>query len=207
MKTQRISAVCGLAALVACVSGASAGLELTNSNRGFELGDVSGWVSFPAPFSTFEASSDAFSGSFSGELNNSGAPSGAVIKQANMGIGLVEAFQEVTISFWAKGSGVAGGVQFAEFFSELDGGGVSSAALLGGAPLFVGTDWSFYEFTTTTGADVSGGVTLQFAAVTGGDSGSASQLFIDDVSVSIVPAPSAMALLGLGGLIGARRRR
>lgn len=208
MKTQRISIVCGLAALVACVSGASAGgIELTNSNRGFELGDVSGWASFPSSDSTFVASGDAFSGNFSGELTNNAEASGAVIKQANIGIGQVMANQEVTISFWAKGAAGVGGVSFAEFFSEIDGGGVSSAALLGGSPLFVGSEWSFYEFTTMTGADVSGGVTLQFAAITGAVSGSTMQLMVDDVSVSIVPAPSAMALLGLGGLVGARRRR
>lgn len=207
MKTQRISTVCGLAAVFACAAGASAGIELANSNRGFELGDVSGWASFPSGDSTFTASNDAFSGNFSGELMNNAEASGAVIKQANLGVGQVMANQEVTISFWAKGAAGVGGVSFAEFFSEIDGGGVSSAVLLGGSPLFVGADWSFYSFTTTTGADVSGGVTLQFAAVTGAISGSTMQLMVDDVSVSIVPAPGAMALLGLGGLVGARRRR
>ena len=35
------------------------------------------------------------------------------------------------------------------------------------------------------GADVSGGVTLQFAVVTGANFGSVSELFIDDVSVTV----------------------
>lgn len=199
--------LCGLAAVFACAAGASAGIELTNENRGFELGDVSGWASFPTSDSTFVASGDAFSGNFSGELTNNASGSSAVIKQANIGIGQVSAGQEVMISFWAKGNAGPGGVSFAEFFSEVDGGGVSSAVLLGGAPLFVGSDWSFYSFTTTAGPDVSGGVTLQFAAVTGAFDGSTMQLQVDDVSVSIVPAPGALAMLGLGGVLAGRRRR
>jgi MYXO-CTERM domain-containing protein len=185
---------------------AMAGIELT-SNGGFELGNVDGWDSFPSPSSTFGVSGDAFSGAFSGELNNTAEASSAVIKQANIGIGTVSAGQEVNISFWAKGSAGIGGVSFAEFFSEVDGGGVSSAVLLGGAPLFVGSDWSFYSFTTNAGPDVSGGVTLQFAAVTGAVSGSTMQLFVDDVSVTVVPAPTSAVLIGLGGLAATRRRR
>lgn len=202
--TQIITAAC----LVSAASVAAAGtVELTNNNRGFELGDVSGWESFPSGDSSFVATSDAFSGSFAGQLTNNATGSAATIKQANIGIGIVEAFQEVNISFWAKGSGEAGGVQFAELFSELSGGGTSASVILGGAPLFVGTDWSFYSFTTITGADVSGGITLQFNAATGANIGSVSELFLDDVSVTVVPAPASAALLGLGGLVATRRRR
>lgn len=207
MNTQQIATLCGAAAILSTISGANASIELTNSNRGFELGDVSGWEYFPSGDSTFAVTSDANSGAFAGEINVSTPVSNGVIKQANLGIGQVEAFQEVSISFWAKGGGAAGGVQFAEFFSEIDGGGVSSATLLGGAPLFAGADWSFYSFDVMTGADVSGGVTLQFVAVTGGDPNGFSQLLIDDVSMTIVPAPSSVALLGLGGLVATRRRR
>ncbi len=209
MKTQRISTVCGLAAVFACVAGASAGVELANSDRGFELGDLSGWESFPTADSTFMASSDAFSGNFSGELTNSTEASAAVIKQTGLGAGQLMADQAITISFWAKGSGAVGGVSFAELFSADAGGGITRSELLGGAPLFVGSDWSFYSFTTVVGPDVSGGVTIQFAAVTGAANGSMMQLYLDDVSVTadVVPAPGAMALLGLGGLVGARRRR
>lgn len=209
MKTQRISTVCGLAAVFAIAAGASAGIELANSDRGFELGDVSGWEYFPTGASSFGVSGDAFSGSFSGEINNATEASAAVIKQTGLGAGLLMADQAITISFWAKGVGAAGGVSFAELFSADAGGGITRSELLGGAPLFVGSDWSFYSFTTMTGPDVSGGVTIQFAAVTGAASGSTMQLFLDDVSVTadVVPAPGAMALLGLGGLVGARRRR
>jgi len=198
--------LCSTIVILAATSISSAGIELTN-NGGFESGNLDGWESFPSSNSMFDLSNDSFSGNFAGEVNNLASGSSAVVKQANLGVGVVGAFQDVTISFWAMGLGEVGGVSFAEFFSEIDGGGVSSSELLGGAPLFVTSDWQFYSFDTTTGADVSGGVTLQFAAVTGANIGSTMQLFIDDVSVSIVPAPSSAALLGLGGLFTSRRRR
>lgn len=195
-------------AAFAIVGTATAGIELT-TNGGFETGDTTGWEYFATPASTFMAdSSDPFAGGFAGNLENLTDGTAAVIKQANIGIGQVSAGDEITISFWAKNINGVGGVNFAEFFSELDGGGTSSAEILGGAPLFASdTDWTFYEFTTFAGSDVSGGVTLQFTATTGAIIGSTSQLLIDDVSVSIVPAPTSVALLGLGGLVATRRRR
>lgn len=204
MKTNT-TIVASLALIASAVTGAQA-TELT-INGGFESGDTSGWSYFPTGDSLFNVSGSAFEGSFSGELNNFATGSAAIIKQANLGIGLVTAGQEVTISFWAMGSGEAGGVQFAEFFSEIDGGGTSSSIILGGAPLFVTSAWEFYSFTTTTGPDVSGGVTLQLTATTGANIGSTSQLFVDNVSVSIVPAPTSAMVLGMGGLLAARRRR
>ncbi|MDF1808503.1 MAG: PEP-CTERM sorting domain-containing protein [Phycisphaerales bacterium] len=192
--------------ILSATSICTAGIELT-SNGDFESGNLDGWESFPTGNSMFDLSNDSYSGNFAGEINNLATGSSAVIKQANLGVGVVSAFQDVTISFWAMGLGEVGGVSFAEFFSEIDGGGVSSSELLGGAPLFVSSEWQFYSFDTTTGADVSGGITLQFAAVTGANIDSTMQLFIDDVSVSIVPAPSSVALLGLGGMLSTRRRR
>ena len=62
---------------------------------------------------------------------------------------------------------------------------MSSAQILGGAPLFAGEDWTPYSFTVTAGSDVSAGVTLQFTATTGANIGSTSQLFIDNVSITV----------------------
>lgn len=176
-------------------------------NGGFEAGDTSGWQFFPTPASTFEASSDAFSGNFSGRLENLTDGTAAVIKQANVGIGLVQPGDELTVSFWAKATNEAGGVNFAEFFTELDGGGTSSAQILGGAPLFAGSDWQFFTFDVVAGPDTSGGVTLQITATTGANIGSTSEIFIDDVSIFRIPSPATASLLGLGGLAAMRRRR
>ena len=92
----------------------------------------------------------------------------------------------VTISFDAKGSLAAGGVAFAEFFSELDGGGVSASEILGGGPLTLNPDtYTNFTFETTTGPDVSGGVTVQLTATTGGDPASSALVFYDNLTVVI----------------------
>lgn len=206
METRTIAmGICTLA-LAATASSALAGLELT-TNGGFEAGDTSGWQWFPSSSSTFNLTNDANSGIFAAEIFNNAIASGAVAKQANLGIGIVNPGDVVNISFAAKGSGALGGVAFAEFFSEIDGGGVSSSQILGGGPLALTDTYQTFNFSVFAGPDVSGGITLQFAAVTGADTGSVMVLFIDDVSVSVVPAPSAMALLGFGGLLAGRRRR
>ena len=182
-------------------------------NGNFETGNTSGWTSFPSGNSTFAAInsplSDVFAGAFSGKLENLATGSAAVIKQANLGVGVVLPFQQITISFWAKGSGAAGGVQFAEFFSEISGGGTSSSAILGGGPLALTDTYTLYQFTTTTGSNVTGGVTLQFNAATGANVGSRSTIFVDNVSVSAaIPEPSStLLILGGLGMVASRRRR
>ena len=116
---------------------------------------------------------------------------------------------------WAPAmfTGVGDGpVAFVEFFSELDGGGISAGGFLGDVPFFTGnSEWQSFSFTTFAGPDVSGGVTLQFNAVTGGVPGSASVLTLDNVSVQTqggaVPEPTSATLLGLGSLALLIRRR
>ncbi len=193
-------------AIAATASTGLAGIELAN-NGGFETGDTSGWESFPTANSTFNVTGDANSGNFAAEVFNNDAASGAVVKQANLGAGQINIGDTVTVSFALKGEGAAGGVAFAEFFTELDGGGASTNQFLGDAPFSLTSDWTTYSYDIVVGGDASGGVTLQFAAVTGGAPGSTIVLFIDDVSITIVPAPAGAALLGMGGLVAMRRRR
>jgi hypothetical protein len=197
----------GAILLAAISTPAAAQVELA-TNGDFETGDTSGWQYFPTGDSTFIADPAAPPfGSFNGNLRNIATGSAAVIKQANLGIGQVDAGDEVTISFWARAFNTAGGVNFAEFFTELDGGGTSSSQILGGAPLSVTENWQQFSFITTAGPDASGGLTLQFTATTGANIGSISELQLDEVSVTIVPAPAAATALALTGLVAMRRRR
>ncbi len=186
--------------------------------------DIIGWQYFASGNSTFGVTTDAASGMFAGVLDNQASGSAALIKQANVGVGIVTPGQQITIRFDAKGDGVNGGVHFAEFFSEIDGGGVSSSVILGGGPLFpppTSGGYQSYSFMTTTGAIVSGGVTLQLVATTGANIGSTSRLQIDNVSIlaggvelainggfETIPEPTSAALLALGGVgLLLRRRR
>ncbi len=192
---------------IACalaVTGGASAAELT-TNGGFEAGDTSGWEYFPTATSTFNITNDADNSNFAAELFNDTTATAAVIKQANIGIGDVSPGDVIDISFSAKGSFALGGVAFAEFFSEIDGGGTSSSEILGGGPLPLTGDYQQFIFQVLAGPDVSGGITLQFTATAGADPSSTAVLFLDNVSV--VPAPSAAAALGLAGLVGMRRRR
>lgn len=161
-------------------------IELT-TNGDFEGGDTSDWLDFPTGGSSFLAiddpATDVFAGNFSAMIENTAEASNAFARHANLGIGIVQPLTEVTISFWAMGSGEAGGVQFAEFFSEAEAG-VSSTEILGGGPLFLTDTYEFFEFTVTTGSDVTNGVTLQMGATTGANPGSSATFFFDDVSVT-----------------------
>ena len=157
-------------------------------NGGFESGDLSGWALFPAsadPNEQTVVATNPKTGTFAGRLNNTTPGTASIIKQANLLP--VEIGQTATVSFSARGSFGTGGVAFAEFFTELAGEGTSSAQILGGAPLALNADpnvWTDFEFVIPISADVSGGITLQLTATTGG-AGSFADVYYDDVSIVI----------------------
>ena len=87
-----------------------------------------GWVSF----NSFNGSVDTttenpFAGTYAGRLFTTATAGNTVLKNANIGIGTVQANSAIDISFWARGTGAD---VFVELFSELDGGGVSFSELL-----------------------------------------------------------------------------
>jgi len=157
-------------------------------NGGFEAGDLSGWALFPVsadPDEQTVVTTNPRSGTYAGRLNNTTPGSASIIKQANLTP--VEIGQTATVSLSVRGSFGPGGVAFAEFFTELEGEGTSSNQILGGGPLTLDADpdvWSDYEFVVPITADVSGGITLQLTATTGGE-GSFADVYYDDVSIVI----------------------
>ena len=180
-------------------------------NGGFETGNTTGWTVFGGgDVSTVNPSSGAYSGQ--GTCN--GGPCDVLFKNANKGIGIAQAGGSITIEFDYRGTQINGAVIFAELFSELDGGGVSKTELLFGGPLFgAGDTWQTASITTTLGADVLGGVTLQLKSSCGAVGGCFSDAYFDNVKMLVeppaVPVPAAAWLFGSGllGLIGIARRK
>lgn len=209
---KRIATLTALTAFAALTAGQASALEIAGPNAGFELGNLTGYTTFgesAEAIITIETTSP-HSGANNIKLERTALSGGGALGlKLNVGDGIVSGNDPVTVSFWARGSAAAGGVHFAELFSEVDPSGTSKTEILGNAPLFPAsaTTWQQYSFNTTLGPDVSNGLTLQFVAVTGADPGSTSTLEIDDISITAVPEPSSLALLGLGGLAAFRRRR
>lgn len=157
--------------------------ELT-VNGDLETGTLDGWTVFDNG-GTVAVSSPGSTGNFAVNVDASGKPIGATIKQANLGAGQLTPGQVVTVTFDWKGTAATGGVVDAVLFSELSGGGVSATApiLSGGA---VPANWTTVgPLNITTGTDVSGGVTLQITAICGADAGCVSNLFFDNVSITV----------------------
>jgi hypothetical protein len=163
-------------------------LDLT-TNGDFELGDFSGWEQFPTGVGqqTIDTLNPS-AGQFAAKIFNNTEASNSLMKQANLGVGVVTPGQSVDISFDARGMFGIGGVAFAELFSEIDGGGVSLAEILGGGPLPLNADpevWTTFTFTRSLGSDVSGGVTLQLGVANGAVANETSTVWFDNVSLSI----------------------
>ena len=171
--------------------------ELT-VNGDFELGNISGWTDYYSDKNgTFAVvskpvSGGAWAGNLVAKVPDNGVASFPVVKQANLGKGVVAPNDNIKISFDLYGE-VAGvkHVVIAEFFSELADEGTSKTEILGGGPLLpTGANdwtkkWTTYSFTTTAGPDLNGGVTFQIKADCGPNKGCAVNLYIDNVSVSL----------------------
>ena len=162
--------------------GGGSGSELA-VNGDFEAGDLSGWTNFDNGGSiTLSSAESSGGGAFSvNVIANPGQ--NPVIKQEFRAAGTVVPGQTVNISFDMKGTIATdfGGVVIPELFSE--GASVGTDTL---DTITMGTtDWTTYSYTSTAGADVSNGITLQIAVICGGDPQCQANVFIDNVSLTL----------------------
>lgn len=201
--------IISIAAIATASFTASAGVL---GNAGFEddiFGDfppVSGsWVSFSADGDQFMGGDVAFS---STAMARTGARSMELgITVANVFAGAFQdvtglsAGQEWTFAGWHKSLGVAGGTEIRiEWRDSVSDSEISRTGNL--APT-VGTDWE--EFALTDFVPVGADSARIVYAIQSFGAGIDQSVFVDDVT--FIPAPGALALLGLGGLTAARRRR
>jgi len=177
------------------------------NNGGFETGPTSPPTPNDWQYNGAGAGRDGsnvHSGSFSANLNNVTEASNANV-QEQTAFGSVAAGTTYTLSFWAQGNYGVGGIGQAQVaFMDSTGG------ILPGSPVFINIPGSAgyvqytQNFTAPTNASA---LFLAYNSVTGAVQGSTAHLFVDDVNFSAVPEPTAVAMLGVGALGLARRRR
>jgi hypothetical protein len=164
------------------------GNEFAAANGDFELGNLDCWTTFNngGTIGVVADNGPSAPGSSAGRLNVT-VPGNPTLKLANLGAGILTPGQQVTVSFDWKGTGANGGVVDVVLFSEVNGGGVSKTDPILGGGAFPANWTKVGPLNLTAGADVSGGVTLQITAICGGVAGCVSEVFIDNVSITIAP--------------------
>lgn len=181
-------------------------------NGGFEAngGSFDDWQLFPQSGTNVIAA--GYNSTYSGNSTLPSGPADNLIKQANRGVGLVQPGDAIKVTFDARGSLGVSAVTQAIVFSEFSGGGATPTffdfSLNGDSSV-----WTSYEYNTTAGADVGGGITLALKVGCGAVPGCTADVYFDNVSfqadVSAVPVPAAVWLFGSGlvGLVGMARRK
>ena len=224
------------AALLLSTGAAQAVSQDIAINGGFETGafndgspDAS-WQVFNNNGTTAITSVDPASGTYAANLNvptrsQVDPAADPLIKNANLGAGLLTPGASVTVTWDMRGSlEGAGGVIFVELFSERAGGGTNKAEIYTGGALVPTADWNSYSWTTSVATlaedngvpgtgGAPGGLTLQLKASCGPVEGCGVDAYFDNVTISTdvaaVPVPAAVWLFGSGllGLIGVARKK
>ncbi|WP_340202427.1 PKD domain-containing protein [Ascidiimonas sp. W6] len=159
-------------------------------NGDFETGDFTSWEVFENGGSITIDGVENNGGDWSGKIvatGSSAAGSNATLKQERKGAGVVNAGDTVQITFdYLGGATAPGAVINIQIFGEIQAGGVSFTENPP-SPTFA-TTWTpyTYTFTVPNGADVSGGITLQFNSPCGAVDGCNSTLNLDNVSINIL---------------------
>jgi MYXO-CTERM domain-containing protein len=205
-----------LLAVAAISASASANIVL---NAGFEAGsgaDAADWAEIlGGPSGTVGRSlampnSGDYSAYMSFDHINNPAAGGAYFIEQNQPVGSIDGGADYNLSFYAK-TDTTDFVGMDTFVQILwldqdgsNGGGVQGETLT--SLIGLGINDSYQQFsldlTAAAGAD---SFLLRFQLSAGAVDNIANGVYVDDVALT--PAPGAMALLGLGGLAAARRRR
>lgn len=200
--------------LASATLSASAGVNLL-ANAGFEDPISGDGPPFVGSWETFSADGDQGAGGDVSRNSTAMPRSGAqslelgIFNVPNVFAGLFQDVdglsggQEVTFSGWHKSLAGSGGIEIRiEWRDSINDVEISRT------PNFVPTPGSEYELFEFDSVVAAGADTARIVYAIQSFGGVADQLiYVDDTSFVVVPAPGALALVGLGGIVCTRRRR
>lgn len=155
------------------------------SNGDFETGNLDGWAVYKNGGIIEADNTQSNGGDWSAKIVAS-SPNGLnpTLKQERKGAGTVAVGDIVQIKFDYMGSAAGGGIYSIQSFVEAENG-VNQTEVFSVTPT---ATWQTFTATYTVNAgDVSGGITMEFTAICGGDPGCSSTLILDNVSVILNP--------------------
>ena len=182
--------------------GGADGTELT-VNGNFEAGDLSNWIA-TANGGTITAENTAVTDNSWAAYLVAGPTNAPALSQVGLAAGSVNVGDTIDISFDMCGTAADGGVIFPALLSEFGGDTGADRELLAtiASPPSV---WTRYYYSTVAGgpnANVTGGVSLQFDVVCGGDATCSAAAYFDNVSVTIGGGPVAGTASGNSCIAG-----
>ncbi len=191
-------------------------------NAGFEAGtgaDAADWAeivggpSGSVGRSSLMPNTGAFSAYMQFDHINNPTAGGAYFIEQVQPVGSIDPSLNYDLSFFAKMdsmdfTGMDAFVQILWLDQDAsNGGGVQGEMLTSLVGLGIGTEYQQFSFDGMDVPDGADSFLLRFQLSAGAVDNIANGLYIDDASLTAVPAPASAALLALGALTGARRRR